>query len=295
VSDGIDGMAEGEGLSMPGGVVKPPFAGIALHTWSIDTTPLAAALAAAREGGCDAVELRRIDFTRAFEAGLSNDEVLDIIRTSGMKVAVLGVEGGWIFATGHESRRLFGVFEESCRNALALGCDTLMSAAGPHVGTMQEAIANMRAAAAIADGHGLKLAFEFNWQHEVINRLEVMAEILAGAGASNAGLLLDAYHLHRSGRPGRGFEDVPGEQILSVPYSDVPAEPAAGAQRSMDRLPPGEGVVQWRELFGLLAEKGFSGYLSYEAPNPEAFARPPAEAVGHAVRATRRRLSETFG
>ena len=32
---------------------------LALHTWSIDTTPLAEALKAARDGGWNAVELRR--------------------------------------------------------------------------------------------------------------------------------------------------------------------------------------------------------------------------------------------
>lgn len=275
--------------------MKPPFAGIALHIWSIDTTPLAEALAAARAGGCDAVELRRIDFKRAFEAGASNDAVLATIRASGMKVAVLGVEYGWIFATGEESRRLFEVFEESCRNAVALGCDMVMSAPGPFVGTVAEAIPNMRAAAETAGAHGLKLAFEFNSQHDIINRVEVLSEILAGAGANNAGMLLDAYHLHRSGRPGRGFEDVPGEQIFAFQYSDVSPNPVTGVKRPTDRLPPGEGVVQWRELFRLLAEKGFSGYLSYESPNPEAWAKPPAETVDHAVRATRRLLDEAFG
>jgi len=39
-------------------------------------------------------------------------------------------------------------------------------------------------------------------------------------------------------------------------------------RRPTDRLPPGQGVVKWREMLGLLAEKGYTGYLSYEAPTP---------------------------
>ena len=35
------------------------FGRLALHMWTIDTTPLATALDAARQGGYDAVELRR--------------------------------------------------------------------------------------------------------------------------------------------------------------------------------------------------------------------------------------------
>ncbi len=40
-------------------------------------------------------------------------------------------------------------------------------------------------------------------------------------------------------------------------------------KRPTDRLLPGKGVVGWLDVIKLLKEKGFMGYLSYEAPNPE--------------------------
>jgi sugar phosphate isomerase/epimerase len=46
-------------------------------------------------------------------------------------------------------------------------------------------------------------------------------------------------------------------------------------------------VVAFRELFGLLAEKGYTGYLSYEAPNPAAWARDPRDVAREALLATR--------
>ena len=88
---------------------------LALHTWTLDTTPLEGALAAARAGGFDAVELRRTDFDRCFERGLSNGAVLELIRAAGMPVSTLGVEYGWLFARGDESRRLYAVFRELLR------------------------------------------------------------------------------------------------------------------------------------------------------------------------------------
>ena len=42
---------------------------LALHTWTLDTTPLADALRIAKRTGWNAVELRRIDFDRARDAG----------------------------------------------------------------------------------------------------------------------------------------------------------------------------------------------------------------------------------
>lgn len=267
--------------------VPAGFGRLALHTWTIDTTDLPTALDAAMKGGFDAVELRWTDFKRRFELGQSNEDVLDIVRASGATVGVMGVEYGWIFAQGAESRRLFDVFRQVCRNANALGCPMIMSAPGPVTGTIPEAIANMRTAGDIAAEHGLRLAFEFNSQHEVINSLAVQREIVEGAGRPNVGLLLDAYHLARSGAGGRGFADVPGESIFAFQYSDLSATPVTGVKRPTDRLVPGQGTVRWTEVLGLLAEKGYTGYLSYEAPNPVLWERPAIEVCAEGVAATR--------
>ena len=70
--------------------------------------------------GYDAVELRRTDFERCYDAGMSNERVLDLIKKSGIPCGVLGVKYGWLFATGEESKRLFKVFRETCENAVAL-------------------------------------------------------------------------------------------------------------------------------------------------------------------------------
>jgi 2-keto-myo-inositol isomerase len=260
--------------------------------WTIDTTPLATALDAARAAGYDAVELRRIDFKRCYEAGMTNAQVLDLVRKSGIKVGVLGVEYGWLFAKGEDSRRIFGVFRESCENAVALGCDMLMSAPGPFTGTLTEAIANLRAAGDIAAEFGLRLAIEFNSQHEVLNRLGVQREIVSGAAKKNVGLLLDAYHLARSGAPGRSFADVPVEDIFCFQYSDLSPNPVTGMKRPTDRLAPGKGTVRWREVLGLLAEKNYTGYLSYEAPNPDLWARSPYEVAREGHELTRALLCD---
>jgi 2-keto-myo-inositol isomerase len=269
------------------------FGRLALHTWTLDTTPLETALDAAKQAGYDAVELRRIDFKRCFERGMSNDAVLALIRKAGIAVGILGVEYGWLFATGDESKRLFGVFRESCENAKALGCGMLMSAPGQVNGPITDAIGHLKRAGDIAAEYGLRLAIEFNSQHDVLNSLSVQRELIEGAGKPNCGYLLDAYHLTRSGAGGRGFEQVPGEQIFVFQYSDVPAQDVpAGIRRPTDRLAPGKGIVKWREMLGLLKEKGYTGYLSYEAPNPELWARSPYDVAREGVELTRKLLQD---
>jgi sugar phosphate isomerase/epimerase len=223
---------------------------------------------------------------------MSNTQVLDLIKGSGIPVGVLGVEYGWLFATGDESKRLFKVFRESCENAVALGCTTLMSAPGPLQGSIPDAIEYLKRAGDIAGEFGLKLGIEFNSQHPVLNKLEVLTELIIGASKPNCGYLIDTYHFTRSGAGGRGFESVPAEQIFCFQFSDLSPNPVTGVARPTDRLPPGKGIVKWREILGLLAEKKYTGYLSYEAPNPDMWARSPYDVAREGAELMRKLIKD---
>jgi sugar phosphate isomerase/epimerase len=222
---------------------------------------------------------------------MTNDEVIALVRDSGMKVITLGAENGFLFATGDESTRLFDALEETAANARALGCDLIMTAPGQNRGTIEQAAANLRAAGEIVSKYGCRIAIEFASVHPVINRLAIGREIVALAAHPACGLLLDAYHMERVGDGGRSFEDMPGDEIFAVQVSDVPHGPPPAEKRPVDRLIPGQGRVRWNDFFGLLVEKRYAGYVSYEAPNPELWARAPAEVAREAAAAIRRLLA----
>jgi sugar phosphate isomerase/epimerase len=260
--------------------------GLALHTWTLDTTPLDDVLQIARRTGWDAVELRRIDFARAAERGRAAEAVLDLVRQSGLPVACVGVELGWMFAEGAERRRLLAAFAESCRWAAALGCRTVMSPVDRGRGEERRAVASLREVGDLAATAGVRLALEFNSQAEQFNSLGRIREVIGKAGHPHCGLLVDSYHLQRSGGTPSLLEPLAPEEIAYVQYSDVPRtglEPG----KAVDRLPPGAGVVPFRELFRILAAKGYDGYWSYEAPNPAAWARDPETVAREALEATR--------
>lgn len=262
---------------------------LALHTWTLDTTPLAEVLRIARHVGWDGIELRRVDFARAADAGQSGEEVLALVRAGGLPVACVGVELGWMWADGDERRRLLQVLDEQCARAAALGCATVMSPVDKGRGDARRAAESVREVGARAAEHGVRLAVEFNSQAEQLNALGVMREVMSQACHPACGLLLDTYHLWRSGATLRELDDVPLAEIAYVQYSDVPArglEPG----KFTDRLPPGQGIVPFAELFALLARKGYRGFMSYEAPNPAAWARPPEDVAREALEATRARL-----
>jgi sugar phosphate isomerase/epimerase len=222
---------------------------------------------------------------------MSNQAVLDLIRSSGVTVGVMGAQYGVLFGKGEERQRILKALEETCANARALGCGTIMMATGPGEGTMRDAVAGLKEAAQIVHGHGLRLAYEYSSAHGWLNRLEIARELLARVAHPACGLLVDAYHFERSGAGGRGFEDVPAEEIFAFQFSDVPDTPLPPDGPPTDRLLPGRGRVRWKEVFGLLAEKNYQGWLSYEAPNPGTWARPAEEAAREAVTATRKLIA----
>jgi sugar phosphate isomerase/epimerase len=258
---------------------------LALHTWTLDSTPLADALRIAKATGWDGVELRRLDFRRAEESGRPADSVLDLVRAGGLPVACVGVEFGWMWADGDERARLLAVFDEQCRRAAALGCETVMSPVDKDRGDVARAAASVREVGDIAAAHGVRLALEFNSQCAQLNTLERAREVLARAGHPRCGLLVDAYHLGRSGATPKDVEDVAPAEIVYVQFSDPPRtglEPG----KALDRLPPGQGSFWFREFFALMAGKGYAGFASYEAPNEKAWKRDPQEVAREAVEAT---------
>ncbi len=265
---------------------------LALHTWTLDTTPLSEVLRIARRTGWDAVELRRIDFARAAERGQSATEVLDLVRKSDLPVACVGVELGWMFAEGAERQRLRQAFAESCRWAAELQCPMLMSPVDRGRGDLDRAAASIREVGDIAARHGVRLALEFNSQAEQFHTLHRVREAVARAGHSHCGLLVDSYHLLRSGDDPRALQPLAPEEIAYVQYSDVPRNGLRPGVMT-DRLPPGQGIVPFAEFFRILREKDYRGYLSYEAPNPSSWARDPEEVAREALLATRKLLLAT--
>ncbi len=259
---------------------------LALHTWTLDTTALPDVVAAAKTAGWDAIELRRLDWNRAGEAGRPAAWVEDTVRAGGLPVACVGVEFGWMWAEGAERARLLAVFDEQCARAKALGCQTVMSPVDKGRGDVARAATSVREVGDIAARYGVRLAVEFNSQCEQLNTLERAREVLAKAAHPRCGLLFDAYHMERSGGSPRSLDDVAPEEIVYVQFSDVP-RPAPKPGEVLNRLPPGRGSVPFKEFFAAVRAKGYAGFLSYEAPNPAAWARPAGDVAREALAATR--------
>lgn len=259
---------------------------LALHTWTLDSTPLADVLRIASATGWNAIELRRVDFERARRAGQSADQVLELVRAAGLPVAAVGSVFGWMFAEGDERTRLMGAIDESCGWAAALDCPIVMSPVDFTAGSVRQAGERLREVGDIAARHGVRFALELQSPAAQFKTLASVREVVALAEHPSCGLLLDTYHIQRTTGGLRDYEDIGLNEIVYVQYSDVPDAPLPTGT-PIDRLPPGRGTVPFREVFRVLATRGYTGYLSYEAPNPAAWQRPPEAVAREAAEATR--------
>lgn len=249
---------------------------IALHTWTLDTTPLADALRIAREAGYNGVELRHIDFMRCRKAGTSEEAMVKLVRDANIKVAVIGTESGVLFESGDELKRLLGSLRYVSEKAVALGCDVIMVSPGQNApGGIELAQKNLKTCAGITAEYNIQLALEFNSRHPLINTLAAGMEVINAVNMKNCGLLLDTYHLHCSGGNAASFRNVPVEKIFAFQFSDAPPGPPSATRQPVDRLPPGKGVAPFIDIFKTLMALNYQGYMSYEAPNPAQWSRPP--------------------
>jgi 2-keto-myo-inositol isomerase len=266
---------------------------IALHTWTLDTTPLADALRIAREAGYNAVELRHVDFMRGRKAGMSEDAMVKLVRDAHIKVAVIGTESGVLFETGDALKRLLDSLRYVSEKAVALDCDVIMVSPGQSApGGMALAQQNLKTCAEITAEYGLKIALEFNSRHPLIRTLENGMELVDAVNMKNCGILLDTYHLHCSGGNGASFKDVPVDRIITFQFSDAPPGPPSDSRQPVDRLPPGKGAAPFVEIFKTLMALGYQGYMSYEAPNPAHWNRPADEVAREGLEAVRALLAE---
>jgi sugar phosphate isomerase/epimerase len=259
----------------------------ALHTWTLDSTPLPEVLRIARETGWDALEIRALDFERAAADGQSEDEVIELIRACGLPVAAMGARLGWMYADGDERQELLGIFKDSCRRAAAMGAPVVQCPVDFASGDIHKAADRVKEIGDIAAERGLRVALETYSIAEQFNTLARGRELLQLAGHPAVGFDVDSYHIERGGEGFDALHDLSLEEIVYVQYSDVPLNagpPQAG--NLLNRLPPGQGVVPFDRFFSILAAKGYAGYWSYEAPNTATWERDPTEVAREAMAAS---------
>lgn len=155
-------------------------------------------------------------------------------------------------------------FLPALESAAYLGARTVnVNGNDPDAGRMRDRFAALCARAA---GYGLGVGLEFMMSTQVRTLGDALG-LIAGSGAGNAAVTVDALHLARSGGSPDDVAALDGGQVSYVQLCDGPARvPAEGYawEGATERMLPGEGELPLRELARAVPADAL---LAVEAPS----------------------------
>jgi 2-keto-myo-inositol isomerase len=233
------------------------------------------------ETGYDGIEpwVRELD---AFvEQGGSLDELRRRIADAGL--ALPNLIGFFEWAVDDPVRRAAGLAEAERAMALcsAVGCPRL---AAPPSGITQAEVPlpvlaeRYRAVLELGTRMGVVPVVEFWGMSRTLSRLGDAVYVAMESGHRDACVLVDVFHMYKSGSPHDGLRLAGPATIALVHVNDYPAEPLRERIADADRVYPGDGVAPLGRILRDLSAIGYTGMLSLELFN-ETYWRQDARRV----------------
>jgi sugar phosphate isomerase/epimerase len=269
---------------------------LVLCAGTLMATPLFERLAPAVDAGFRGVSLQPMDVVAARDGGHTPADLAARVADHGLAIAEFDAITTWDEA--HEPPPEWGeaglamkagTAENLCPLAAAVGARSvsIVEYFGVHLGTDRAAVGFARACD-IAAEHGLLVTLEFLPWTGVATLAEAV-EIIRSAGRPNGALLVDSWHLFRSGATLDELARVPGELVGYVQIDDAPTSPEADPmdETTHRRLVPGDGDLDLVGFVRALHGLGYAGPLGVEVYSDELARLAPGEAARRCAVGTR--------
>jgi sugar phosphate isomerase/epimerase len=193
-------------------------------------------------------------------------------------------------------QKLLSFGEEDCFAAAEALGSPLVAMAQPAGGEVPVAqmIDIVGATATRAATRGLRIGVEFIANSRGLGTLEVARAIVDGVNLSNVGLILDSWHIFRTGVDTSELAALPRARIGALQICDAPASAKAETPGILaDRLLPGDGAMPLEEMLAALLT-GTSGVdIGVEVFSQELRTLPPRAAAERAATRVRAVLART--
>ena len=234
--------------------------------------PLDRVLAAAAGAGFRGIALDWFTLRAAERAGVELAAIAEQVRDLGLVVTDLSALGLGADASTDER-----VSTSMARRCVALGIP--LCALVLPVPPSYDRIARV---ADVFGASGIRLALEFV-PYTAVRTLAEAQAVCARVGYERCGLLVDTWHLARSGGSPADVASLRPGAIACVQLADAAAEAAEDVadESRRSRLLPGDGVVDFGAFAAALDASGYSGPLGTEVLSTRLTGRPP-EAVAEA-------------
>jgi 2-keto-myo-inositol isomerase len=124
---------------------------------------------------------------------------------------------------------------------------------------------------------GVQPLLELWGTHPVLGPLSHGIYVTVAAGRADASLLLDVFHLYKSGTAFTALKQINGASLHVIHLNDYPQAADSSTLSDSNRIYPGDGVAPLRQILRDLRDNGFRGYLSLELFNRDYWARSADE------------------
>jgi len=105
--------------------------------------------------------------------------------------------------------------------------------------------------------------------HPLLGPLRNGIYVAVAAGRPDASMLLDVFHLYKSGTAFSSLKQINGGALHVMHINDYPQAADPSTLNDGNRIYPGDGVAPFREILRDLRDNGFRGYFSLELFNKE--------------------------
>ena len=244
--------------------------------------PVERVLAAAAGAGFRGVALDWFTLRAAERVGTDASAIADRVRDLGLVVTDLSALG--LGADASTDERVAASMARRCA-ALGIPLCALVLAVPPSP-AVDDRIARVADVFAASE---VRLALEFV-PYTAVRTLAEARAVCERVGYDRCGVLVDTWHLARSGGSPADLADLGSHEIACVQLADAAAVAADDLpdESRRSRLLPGDGVVDFAAVAAALTRAGYTGPLGTEVLDSRLAAQPPeavAEACFRAARA----------
>jgi 2-keto-myo-inositol isomerase len=124
---------------------------------------------------------------------------------------------------------------------------------------------------------GVQPLLELWGTHPVLGPLSHGIYVAVAAGRPDASLLLDVFHLYKSGTPFTALKQINGASLYVMHLNDYPQAADSSTLNDSNRIYPGDGVAPLRQILRDMRDNGFRGHLSLELFNRDYWTRSADE------------------
>jgi hypothetical protein len=116
---------------------------------------------------------------------------------------------------------------------------------------------------------GVQPLLELWGTHPLLGPLKNGIYVTVAAGHPDASLLLDVFHLYKSGTSFTSLKQINGASLHVMHINDYPQAADPATLNDGSRIYPGDGVAPLRQILRDLRDSGFRGHFSLELFNKE--------------------------